>query len=131
MVETSHTDICLVIDVKKSRFRIYKSALHLLGDPKLIQLLFNPETRVVVIKSVDHTVPGGQELKVLMSKQGNGGSFEFYSKSLISQMCDVDNRLMCNCTYRMLGEVIPSERLARFSMNTMARVMEGHEDDEA
>ena len=131
MGDNNHGDICLVIDVKKSRFRVYKSALHNIEDPKLIQLLFNPTSHVVLIKSVDHAVPGGQEIKVLMSKKGNIGSFEFYSKSLIKQMCAVDTRLKRNHSYRITGDIIQSEKVARFAMNTMTQILEGSNNDES
>ena len=41
--------VSIALDMKKSRIRIHKPTVHMLGDLKLIQLLFDPEDMVVAI----------------------------------------------------------------------------------
>ena len=48
----------IVVDLKKFRIRIHRPTLHAIGDPKLIQLLVNPEKRAVAIRAVGHEAPG-------------------------------------------------------------------------
>ena len=46
MAESMNSNIGISIDLKKNRIHIHKPTLHLLGNPTLIQLLFNPEERI-------------------------------------------------------------------------------------
>ena len=47
----------LIIDMKKFRIRIHRPTLRAIGNPKLIQLLVNPEKRAVAIRAVGQEVP--------------------------------------------------------------------------
>ena len=40
----------ICIDFKKSRFRIHKNTLRMLGNPDYIQLLVNPHENILAIK---------------------------------------------------------------------------------
>ena len=53
MRETEYNPVTLSIDLKKYRIRVHKSTLHLLGDPRYIQLLINPSDQIVAIRSVE------------------------------------------------------------------------------
>ena len=56
-----YDDILMTIDVRKGRLRIYKSTLHRLNDPKAIQLLVNPASKVIAIRPkmfILENVPG-------------------------------------------------------------------------
>ena len=41
-INTPNT-ISMALDMKRNRIRIHKPAIHMLGNPTLIQLLFDPE----------------------------------------------------------------------------------------
>lgn len=56
--------ISMALDMKKNRIRIHKPTIHMLGDPTLIQLLFDPDAMVVAIICPESEVPGGQEIRV-------------------------------------------------------------------
>lgn len=53
MAENKRTLVQISIDLKKSRLRIHKASLHLIGDPLYIQLLVNREAQQVAIRSVE------------------------------------------------------------------------------
>ena len=57
-------EVSIALDMKKNRIRIHKPTVRMLGDPKLIQLLFNPEDMVVAIVCPESEVPGGQEIRI-------------------------------------------------------------------
>ena len=57
MCETSRTTY-VSIDFKRSRVRIYKESLHLIGDPKYIQLMVNVDQRLVAIRGIDRDTRG-------------------------------------------------------------------------
>ena len=48
-LKTPLTDLPLVIDTKKRRLRIYKQTLALLDNPEYIQLLVNPEKKMILL----------------------------------------------------------------------------------
>lgn len=56
--------ISMALDMKRNRIRIHKPAIHMLGDPTLIQLLFDPEDMEVAIVCPESEVPGGQEVRI-------------------------------------------------------------------
>lgn len=51
---SGNTEI-LSFDTKKFRIRIHKSTIHALGNPKYIDLLVNPEKRLVAVRAHDGT----------------------------------------------------------------------------
>lgn len=114
-------NISISIDVKKHRIRIHKPTIHLMGDPKLIQLLFNPVDMEVAIRCTDEEVPGGQEIRVNPKKLQNGYDVEFYSSMLIDRMRSFHGDMKWNGTYRLSGSYFPSMRVALFPMNTLQR----------
>ena len=116
MAEYASTNI--TIDIKKSRIRIFKTTIHAIGDPRKIQLLVNPHTKSVAIKAVDRELAGDQA-HTLHPDIRDG--YEIYSRAFVNKLCEVAGGLDKNYSYRMKGQIIPSEKLVVFSMNTIAR----------
>ena len=53
MAETNNLTTTISVDVKKYRIRVFKKALHQIGDPDFIRLLVNPTDMLVAIRAVD------------------------------------------------------------------------------
>jgi len=121
MRETENNPVSLSLDMKKNRIRIHKATLHLLGDPLYIQLLVNPEERIVAIRSVERSVSGDQTHKVSQKTLHSSNSIEIYSRSFIDKLRSVTDNLGDDSLYRMEGKVISSENLAVFSFRTLRR----------
>lgn len=54
----SRENLCqpiLSIDLKKSLIRIHRNTLRLLGDPDYIQLMINPNSKMIAIKAGEQT----------------------------------------------------------------------------
>lgn len=107
----------IFIDQKKYRIRIYKRTLHLLGDPKFIQLLINPEDLIIVIRAADRFDSMTHRIvwKTLSGKQ----SCELSSKNLIQNIQGV-----CVCwnegeSYRLFGDMVHPENIARFDLRNV------------
>ena len=95
----------------------------MLGDPKLIQLLFDPEDMVVAIVCPESEVPGGQEIRINPKHFKRGeNDVEVYSKMFLRKLRIIHGNLDDNCTYRLTGKIIPEFRAARFPMSTIHRV---------
>lgn len=110
------------IDLKKYRIQIYKSTLRLLGDPKYIQLLVNPNGRRVAIRSVEKSTSGDQSHKIVKMLMCTENSCDIYSRPFINKLREVVGSLDTNCSYRMTGEVVTPHKMAVFSMQTIKRI---------
>ena len=113
--------VFISIDMKKHRIRIHKATLHLLGDPKYIQILFNPDDMLVGLQCLETAVPGDLAERVSLGKIRPDCCFEMYSKSLITNIQSVVG-LEDGCSYRLIGHVIASEHIAVFSMKTIQKL---------
>ena len=109
------------VDLKKYRIRVYKAALHQIGDPVHIQLLVNPEDMIVAIRAVEHESPGGQTHRVSRSIMQSDNSVEIYSRSFIDKLCSIIGGLDPGCTYRIYGTAIPGQKLLVFSLKTIKK----------
>ena len=118
--------ISMALDMKRNRIRIHKPAIHMLGDPTLIQLLFDPEDMEVAIVCPESEVPGGQEVRINPRGLNSRNCFEFCSSMFLKKLRAVHGNLDENCSYRLTGRIIPELRAARFPMSTIQKI-EGDE----
>lgn len=118
--------ISMALDMKRNRIRIHKPAIHMLGDPTLIQLLFDPEDMEVAIVCQESEVPGGQEVRINPRGLKSRNCFEFCSSMFLKKLRAVHGNLDENCSYRLTGRIIPELRAARFPMSTIQKI-EGDE----
>lgn len=65
-VNTPNT-ISMALDMKRNRIRIHKPAIHMLGDPTLIQLLFDPEDMEVAIVCPESEVPADRKYELTLA----------------------------------------------------------------
>jgi hypothetical protein len=115
---TESTQTSVTIDIKKARIRIFKTTIHALGDPKYIQLLVNPNNRTVAIRFVEKETSGDQNHKVKITA---GDSYEIYSRAFVSKLYEIVGGLDPKYSYRMTGEIVPKQKMAVFSMDTIVR----------
>lgn len=118
--------VSMVLDMKRKRIRIHKPAIHMLGNPILIQLLFDPEDMVVAIVCPDAEVPGGQEVRINPRGLKSRNCFEFCSSMFLRKLREVHGDLDADSSYKLTGEIIPELRAARFPMKTIQKI-EGDE----
>ncbi len=123
MNEVSNLNSAISLDLKKYRIRIHKATVHLIGDPKYIQLLVNPEDMAMAIRSVDVTLSGDQTHRVNQRQMKSDNSFEIYSRAFVEKLCQVRPDLEPGRTYRLTGKVIPKERVAVYSLLSMKPVI--------
>ncbi|MGM9936792.1 MAG: hypothetical protein ACI38A_05560 [Candidatus Ornithomonoglobus sp.] len=121
MLKTINPDVTISIDLKKNRIRIHKRILHLLGDPKYIQLLVNPRNKYVAIRGVEVTIPGDQTERINPPDMMSDCSYELYSRLFVKKLCQVAGNLEPN-TYRLVGGIIQSHNMAVFSLKTLTRI---------
>ena len=108
---TDTTEI-MSFDLKKFRIRIHKSTIHTLGDPKYIHLLVNPEKRTVAVRAYNGTSPGKDAHRIKQSLMNSDNSYEIYSRPFVTKLCG----------YRISGVIVPSEKMAVYSLKTITRI---------
>lgn len=119
MKDDSFNTPMIVIDSKNSRIRIHRNTLHLLGDPKYIQLLVNPQQLTLAI------LPS-QELKtanaVRWDRIAERKSCELYSKILVRQLGSICPGWKADGKYRLYGACVLDGLLIQFDMSLAEEV---------
>lgn len=115
----------LVIDLKKNRIRIHKKTLHLLDNPDYIQILVNPSTATIALRHCSAKDYRAERIKwsVVSTKQ----CCEFYSKYLIKSLRGVFFAWEDDRCYHIDGQLIETERLAKFCMSDSVLLDAGNE----
>lgn len=111
--------VMLSVDVKKYRIRVHKATLHQFGDPPYIQLLINPSAAAVALKSIRKPTSGDQSHRVSKKTLESTNSIEIYSKYFIDKLKELVPDLNAGFCYHMYGIIVPSEKMALFSFNTL------------
>jgi len=109
-------------DLKKSRIRIHKSTIRAVGDPKYLDLLVNPVKRLVAVKAHDNATPKKDAHRVKQHLMESDNSYEIYSQPFMNKLLEVTGELEKNCSYRITGRFIPSEKMVVYSLDTITRI---------
>ena len=127
MPETLDPRISMAIDLKKSRLRIHRSTLRLMGFPTFIKLLFSPEhNAIAVICCQMAEIPKMNEVRVIYDLRDNTHTFDIYSKDLVSVIRMAFKGLDQTGLYRLKGYAVPEENGVYFPLSTMIRAEETH-----
>ena len=102
----------LALDLKKKRIRIHKQTLHQLNDPEYIQILVNPDKKIIAIRACEKNALQAHKISYVASKD-----CELYSKGLLAQLAVVSPELTEGNTYRLNGIIHHDRRIAVFYMD--------------
>ena len=111
---TTLSQPALCLDLKKNRIRIHKQTLHMLEDPEYIQLLVNPDKKLIAIRksiSKDHLAH-----RISLDNL-SGNCYELYSRELLNNLMKVESSLEWNQSYRIYGFLDSKAGVAQFRMN--------------
>ena len=112
--------LSLTIDGKKNRLRIAKPTMRVLGEPAMVQLLYNPAEKIILVRAAKEQTPGGQELYVHISKPG--GDYDIYSSPFVQKIRAANPEMQGRCSYRFHGEAVEKEHLVIFPMSTLEKI---------
>ena len=104
----------IVVDFKKDRIRIHNYTRMSLGNPEYIFLLVNPEERTLAILRSDRFIPRAHRISSV--SLAGVKPVELYSRSLIRTLRDLCCDWQDHKSYRLYGDIIPSEGIVRFYM---------------
>ena len=88
----------LVIDPKKSRLRIYKQTLALLDNPQYIQLLINPEKKIILLCPATSYQSACERIK--WEQLSESKCCEIYSTSFVGKLMLLSNDWDENMSYK-------------------------------
>lgn len=111
------------VDIRKHRIRIHKATLNQLGPPSYIQLLVNPNDRIVAVRGLEQKCRESHIVRFTRLRPDN--SYELYSKQLVLTLMSLLPELDGDCTYRLTGEVYLDKKIAFFPLDTIQRVEGG------
>lgn len=117
----SNASVTIAVDTKRYGIRIHKALFRQLGEPKYIQLLVNPYEGIMAIQTVEQELSGDQTHRIVEKRMSSEKSYEIYSKSFIRKLREVEPRIEDGSTYRLWGNLIPSLKVAVFSLKTLQR----------
>ncbi|MBQ6217192.1 MAG: hypothetical protein IJK53_07385 [Erysipelotrichaceae bacterium] len=110
------------IDFKtRKRIRIHKATLQLLGDPKYIQILINPKSNAIAIRSGDPTDPLSLRVRRGLS---DDGCHEVCSLDLTNSLMHMYKNWEDGKSYRINGEMAGNENIALFFIRNMTEIKE-------
>lgn len=115
MTDNSTIRPAILVDLKKYRIRIHKKTLHSIGTPNYVLLLVNPEERTLAVLRSERSDP--RAYRITAASLESNKSVELYSRSLVKNLRDVCSGWQDSQSYRLYGEIIPSEGMARFFMS--------------
>lgn len=112
--------VIITVDIKKHRIRLYKSFLHKLGDPHSVQLLVNPEKKLVAVRALEYELSGDHGHKINKSTMESDNSVEIYSSIFVNSLLNI----ICNDNYtgyyyKIYGYIVEKERMGIFSLDNI------------
>lgn len=115
MNEICEKNPVILLDRMKSRIRIYRQTLHLMGDPKYVIFLVNPEQRTIVLcKSYQEDKLAH---RIDWAHLSGHTCCEVYSIGLMRALQSLFPRTSENLSYRILGRMVPNYGIAQFKMD--------------
>ena len=124
MNETS-SKTTLGMDVARNRIRINRSVLRAIGNPAYVQLLINPESRIMAIRAVDRAKEGDQTYRMPKPAEDEERQAVITSKTFMTKLTETFPDLCTGRSVQLSGIIVPSERITLFSIDTM-RIVNGN-----
>ncbi|WP_287993562.1 hypothetical protein [Ruminococcus sp.] len=115
----------IFIDQRKKRIRIHRTTLKMLGDPKYIQLLIDPNRTVLVIRRCDKS--SQLALKLPNSKSQ---CCELYSTNLVDLFYDICSKWDESSQYRLIGKLNKDNSFAYFRMQDSNKISDTEVTDD-
>ncbi len=126
MAETTEAKLTMSIDLKKNRLRVHKQTLRVLDSPLFVQLLFSAKHNAIVVLKCEKQTAGGQEIPVIYDKPTSAGTFDIYSKELITRIRNEFRGLNRQGLYHLSGYPVTEENGVCFPLSTLSPSEDTH-----
>jgi len=96
----------------------------MMGDPRYLQVLINTQDMLVAILGVDNQGFGNFSYNVSPQRSKSDNCYELYGEYFIQKLCSIYEDLEFGYTYHLLGNFMPEENAAVFSLKSIKRLEE-------
>mgnify|MGYP001069087255 CR=1 FL=1 len=107
--------VSITLDWKKNRIRITRTVMVLLDNPPYMQLLINPDERVLAIRAL-YSKPVSFPCEKVRYEGIDERYVELYSALLFEKFSDCFAQFDKKVAYRVFGEVFPEQHVAVFNL---------------
>lgn len=114
------------IDLRRYRIIITKKAHRLMGEPKYILLLVNPDERTLAIIHSDET-----ERRAHHIRKSKCGEIELNSKGLLKTMLSLSDNWQDNYSYKIYGTVSEGDNIMKFNIDDAVLTSSEKEEKDA
>lgn len=111
----------ITLDFKKYRIRITKQTVNMMRYPDNIQILVNPEHKLIALRATENKSKDSQKIK--RGPEYKREEYELFSKNFLEELLSISSDLKAGKTYRVTGSFIDSENMSIFDINS-ARLLE-------
>lgn len=108
------TSATLVFDARHRLIRIHKQTLHMLNNPEYIQILVNPNDKIVALRPANPNITKAERIN--WNRINDNHCCEMYSKSLINQLINLLPESNNICSIKLKGTHYQKENLIAFNM---------------
>ena len=112
----------ITLDFKKQRIRIHKHTLHMMNDPEYIQLLVNPASKVIAIRSADDLDSRRHTLPVSRFLAPGGGDVDLYCYYLVRDMQAAFPEIAEGYSYRLHGLLQEKDNMVCFPISSLDEI---------
>lgn len=116
----SYPTICL--DLKQYRIRIYKSTLKELNNPKTINIIVNPISKIIGLHNCPDDDPFA--IKIYPSQLMPDNCCEIHSNSLLSKLYILCPNLQLGKSYRVYGYKVMNTAFIYFNLESAEQIDE-------
>ena len=102
MADLHNNEIAMVLDYRKNRIRIYKSTLRAIGDPKYIQILVNPDTRILGVHTANRDDRCSMAILLSQDWKDPEVSYEVYSQFFLLKLAQLVGSIDLKTNYRLI-----------------------------
>ena len=110
----------LSIDLKKHRIRIHRNTMRILGEPKYVLIMVNPEERTIALSR--SAASEKRAHKIPPPRKDGRQEYEFYSTSLVQSLSRLNKYWHESGKYRMNAEYIATEGIVVFRMDQAEQI---------
>ncbi len=125
MSESTSIKTTLGMDVSRNTIRINRTTLRAIGNPAFVQLLVNPESRIMAVRAVDRDNADDQTFRIPKKIKNSDLPATITSQTFMALLRNAFPELSPEHSYHLSGIIVPSERITLFSMDTMTIVPRG------
>jgi len=112
-------NIAITIDPKQNRIRFYRAFLKELGKPQYVELMIDPEKKILAVKKGEATLYYTAKLNSHVKKEH---CYELHCQNLIKELFKLLKWTDTNYSYKVIGTMDEVSQTAFFNLTTATKI---------